>query len=312
MRKQIPPPVIETVFPPNQGFRYFEHREEHPFQPRATNFSQVNAWWLAEAALLAYAEAGFAAAAFARAGLRLAGDQPFTGASTQCYVAHNEDFVIVSFRGTQVIRPELKIPLPDVVRAVLHDVLRDSGVKLVASTLGGRVHCGFKGALAEVWESRVNPYLARLHREKARPVWFTGHSLGAALATLAARSHEGAQGLYTYGSPLVGDESFAKGFRLANTYRFVNNNDLVTRVPAAGPVDPPGFAPYRHVGHLKYIDSSGRVLDEVSLSDRLAERFRGELDSLLDFTSTFEGIPADDFNDHAPLYYAIHTWNNVL
>jgi triacylglycerol lipase len=308
--KQIPPPSVETVFPPNKGFVYYEHREEHPFEPRATTFSKVNAWWLAEAALLAYAKRDFASAAFSRAGLRLEGDQPFTGPSTQCYVAHNDDFVIVSFRGTEVLKPELRLPLPDMVRSVIRDLKTDAKFKLIESTLGGRVYRGFKEALAEVWERQVDPHLARLQREKARPVWFTGHSLGAALATLAARSHGATQGLYTFGSPMVGDETFAKGFRIESTYRFVNNNDLVTEAPF-GPSGLLGVTPYRHVGHLRYIDSTGQILEQVSLLDRLADRLRGDLDSVADFAASLEGVPADHFNDHAPLYYAIHTWNSI-
>lgn len=311
MRKPIPPPSIDAVFPPNQGFLYYEHREDHPFQPRATTFSKVNAWWLAEAALLAYADADLASAAFVHAGLRLGGDQPFTGPSTQCYVAHNDDFVIVSFRGTQVIKPELEVPLPDVVRAVIRDVLADARVRLVDSTLGGRVHCGFKSALAEVWEDRVSPHLSRLHAERARPVWFTGHSLGAALATLAARSHSSAQGLYTFGSPRVGDRNFAATFRLENSYRFVNNNDLVTRVPVVDLLDPLG-SPYKHVKHLKHIDSAGRIHDEVSVFSGALDSVFGHFDSALEFTANLEGLPVDALNDHAPLYYAIHTWNDLL
>ncbi|MCA9453043.1 MAG: hypothetical protein KC584_10520, partial [Nitrospira sp.] len=72
-------------------------------------------------------------------------------------------------------------------------------------------------------------YLDGLKEEKRdRTFWFTGHSLGAALATLAADRYGDVQGLYTFGSPLVGDEGFARDFYVSG-YRFVNNNDVVAR-----------------------------------------------------------------------------------
>jgi hypothetical protein len=54
--KKIPPPSVPSkTFPPNLDYRYFENRQHCPFQQDATSFSLVNAWWLAEAILLIYA-----------------------------------------------------------------------------------------------------------------------------------------------------------------------------------------------------------------------------------------------------------------
>jgi len=55
---------------------------------------------------------------------------------------------------------------------------------LAAAGVGARFHQGFVDAIAEVWE----PVYAAVDQElKAaeRPLWITGHSLGAALALLA-------------------------------------------------------------------------------------------------------------------------------
>ena len=67
----------------------------------------------------------------------------------------------------------------------------------------------------------------------------TGNSLGAALATLAADRYGNVQGVYTFGSPKVGNDVFKEKF-IVKTYSIVNNKDIVTRVP------PPGI--YKHVG----------------------------------------------------------------
>jgi triacylglycerol lipase len=317
MLKPLPPPTIDSTFPPNKGFRYYENRLAHPFKPEATTFEMVNAWWLAEAALLAYADVQFAAQAFKQAGLSLGPGQPFTGRSTQCYVAHDDQCVIVSFRGTQVLKPGETATLEDTIHDVIKDICADSKFKLIAHEPGGRVHAGFKMALGEVWSTQVKPYLDSLLKSKPnRKVWFTGHSLGAALATLAAQSYGTPQGLYTFGSPMIGDEAFAESFRVKNTYRFVNNNDIVTRVAPVGPCPPLGVAPYKHVGQLKYIGSSGRVADKPGLLQSLEDRLLGNFKAIAgQFKSKgpdwLKTLPIDHLNDHAPLYYAIHTWNNV-
>ncbi|KAK5972857.1 Triacylglycerol lipase [Trichostrongylus colubriformis] len=70
---------------------------------------------------------------------------------------------------------------------------------------------------------------------------FTGHSLGGALATLAA-ARAAKQGLrtrenitvYTYGEPRVGDAQFATNYdsMIKDSYRVVNRRDIVPHLPA--------------------------------------------------------------------------------
>src|SRR5262249_15248766 len=72
----------------------------------------------------------------------------------------------------------------------------------------GKVHTGFRDALEKVW-SRIESRL----RNFPHPVFYTGHSLGAALASVAVARivMEGRiprpAALYTFGSPRVGDEA---------------------------------------------------------------------------------------------------------
>ncbi|MCK7478059.1 MAG: lipase family protein [Candidatus Moduliflexus flocculans] len=73
-------------------------------------------------------------------------------------------------------------------------------------TNGSKVHRGFKSALEEVWDD-LFPYLKALQGRGCR-IWMTGHSLGAALATLAADRYGEVQGVYTFGSPRVGNGRF--------------------------------------------------------------------------------------------------------
>ncbi|GJL68184.1 MAG: hypothetical protein NPIRA06_08190 [Nitrospirales bacterium] len=316
MPKIIPDPTVAVVLPPNLNHEYFAEASQHPFRFKAQRFQLVNAWWLAEAALLAYAESEFAIPQYSKAGLNVGGNQPFSrGGSTQCYVAHNQDVVIVSFRGTQVPKPVGgKLP-GEIWRQVVKDLWTDGKFRLVVSGQGGSVHEGFTMALDEVWEP-LKSYLDGLKEEKpTRTFWFTGHSLGAALATLAADRYGNAQGLYTFGSPLVGDEGFARDFYVGG-YRFVNNNDVVARIPVWGPsaMNLMKWGRYEHVGLLEYIDEAGMLFDNPSMLEKLHHGVGGQVQLLRELMNQwangdFGAIPIDCFNDHAPLYYALRIWN---
>ncbi len=100
MRKPIPPGDPSSAAPPNEDRAYFEHCGDHPFKYDSGEFELVNAWWMAEAALLAYADEDFVEACFGEAGLPEV--RYFHGESTQCYAAHNDDFVLVAFSGTDM------------------------------------------------------------------------------------------------------------------------------------------------------------------------------------------------------------------
>ena len=113
-------------------------------------------------------------------------------------------------------------------------------------------------------------------RDNQQTLWFTGHSLGGALAMLAAaRLHFEeprltADGVYTFGQPRTCDRALAKEFNTAFTdrmYRFVNNNDIVAQLPPE-----PTF---HHVAALRYIDSKGRVHDAMPVISGLFDRAKG-------------------------------------
>jgi triacylglycerol lipase len=113
---------------------------------------------------------------------------------------------------------------------------------------GSDTHDGFRVA-----EAAARPDIDRaiaLCRQSGKPLFITGHSLGAALAALAALRAAKAgvppAAVYTFGMPRVGGPQFTASYgSLSNvTYRLVHGIDLVTRVP---PESPGGF---HHVGHL--------------------------------------------------------------
>jgi triacylglycerol lipase len=272
---------LEEIAPPYLKYSYFKdaHQESLWFRPDATGFDMVNAWWLCEASILSYMDEEFVRKEFAK--VNLTEVEFFSRKSTQCYVASNNDFLILVFRGTEIWgRPGETNPFK-IIRAILSDIIADAKIKLVDSGQGGNVHRGFKEALEEVWKKKGLVDYLKSKDKDGRTFWFTGHSLGAALATLAWKrynSERKVHGLYTYGSPRVGDRDFGEGFQL-ETYRFVNNNDIVTMVPPRGD--------YQHVGTLKYINSKG-VIDTGSKAAAAGENgFRTGIRSLL---NSREGI----------------------
>ena len=99
----------------------------------------------------------------------------FDFGGTQAYALNGKDNFILTFRGTQPTQWE--------------DIKADLDIKKVySSTIDGRVegkvHRGFKYALNDVWNDVIE------HMEKCeankKQIFITGHSLGAALATLVA------------------------------------------------------------------------------------------------------------------------------
>lgn len=309
--KPLPEINWQNVRPPYDWWNFFQDADRHAFRFQATGFDMLNAWWLIEAATLAYSNAEFVRKTFARAGLPVV--RLFDGKSTQCFAASNDDFIIVAFRGTET---SLRSERPDFLD-VVYDLLTDIRILLVPCEGGGSVHEGFQQGLDEVWWDRdqdgersagLKSYLDELSARKNRPIWITGHSLGAALATQAAQRYGAARALYSFGSPLVGDAEFRNRFR-ATYFRIVNNKDIVTRVP-------PEALGYRHVGDLISIDGKGRVTGSPVRQETGVDAFTANtVDIRISMESTKRGVPIgipSSLLDHVPLFYSTHIWNNYV
>lgn len=137
----------------------------------------------------------------------------------------------------------------------------------------GLIHYGFAEALNAIYPMVLDAISE--FQDNDQSVWFTGHSLGGALAHLAGmRSffeapELQADGIY-FGAPRVCDRLLAlahNGEFEGRTFRFVNNNDVVPTVPPE-----PAF---HHVDQLRYIDASGRLHDSMPLLGKFADRVQG-------------------------------------
>ena len=174
---------------------------------------------------------------------------------------------------------------------------------------GGYVHSGFAEVLGEIWE-QLAPELAAI-AAAGRRLFITGHSLGAALATLALcklrRSHRGVRAeAYTFGSPRVGNTDFSRSLEGAKLFRVVNNEDLVTRLPL--PFTPSRRLSFLHAGDGYFLDASSVLhsrgsgdLDEESASlTKLKEL------ALAVPAAFAESEPPGMIADHAPVCYIDH------
>lgn len=202
-------------------------------------FDPVNIYWSARLAATAYlpdSDVEVFLAEYGAEGQLL--DIPLS--DTQCLVAKTAKAAFISFRGTE---------------KVAKDWFTDIDVKLKDSNWGSstvKTHSGFTEALDSIWRKQPDDAQtgimdwieANQLAEKGIPIWFSGHSLGGALAALAAlRLDMEQQGqaercliaaIHTFGQPRVGDDNCAREFdqRFANKYfRLINQRDIVARVP---------------------------------------------------------------------------------
>ncbi len=91
------------------------------------------------------------------------------------------------------------------------------------------------------------------------------------------------EALFSYGSPRVGNNRYINFVQLKH-YRWVNNNDIVCRVP-------PSWFGYRHSGREMYLNAFGKLRKYTSL-----RRFR---DRCYGFFLTLRKFEIDHFSDHS-------------
>ena len=199
---------------------------EWRFEPNAIGHSAINAVALGNAALLAYSD---------QAGVRhflekwrLVDVRILRGFDTQGFVARQEDAVFVSFRGTEPINVDDWLSDVNFHQRKLH------------ASVPGLVHGGFALALEEIMQPMLDAVVELSGGDRTR-LFVTGHSMGGALAVLAAallrfEAGRNVAAVYTYGQPRVGDPEFSSAFDTILgdvTFRYVNDLDIVPHVPPA-------------------------------------------------------------------------------
>ena len=228
------------------------------FNPATTLWKPYNARAMVYAAELAYgtdsATITNTAAGWGFARDRVTVISP-TSSVLQVIVMGNDSAVVVAFRGTR----------PDQLKDWMADfqIAQVPFTEYYTAPNVGAVHDGFARLLAGGWKD-IQAEVLRF-QDKKQTLWITGHSLGGALALMAASAFVFAarmplNGLHTFGQPRVGDINFCTqcDSHFGDCmFRFVNNQDIVTRVPPriVPHLPLPDF--YGHCGQLRFFDGNG-------------------------------------------------------
>ena len=270
----------EQLLYPGNSTDFFAREKFPSFDPDAGGYSQANALWLAELSRLVYRhdrEEGnpppeptrtsfLEKADFSQKSFHLCRET-----DTQAMLVERTDgaFAVLAFRGTEQTIQDYLTDI-EVGRFAIRDLISDlEDEPAVLSDEKIEIHEGFLKALDSVWGS-----IEISLRDLKCPVFFTGHSLGAALATISSTRIK-PRAVYTFGSPRAGNQEFADSLSGIPIYRVVDDEDIVTTVP-------PEELGYVHVGEAHRLAAPPGTYSI------------GEL---------FELIPPKPLDDHAPVNY---------
>ena len=200
-------------------------------------------------------------------------------------VKSNKGFIVLAFRGTETTS--------------WRDIKSDLDAFTLKLKNGEKVHQGFQKAFEKVF-----PQIEKTLQKEAvsqLPLFVTGHSLGGALAIVAAKNIQHKGGIaacYTFGSPRVGNTYWFDSIK-APIYRIVNSADMVPTVPCSGSIintieymlpflrlKPLGkwiqskFGGYYHGGDMRYLTNCPagnyekvRLLNHYGVFQRVFRRF---------------------------------------
>jgi len=184
----------------------------------------------------------------------------------EAFLAIWENKAILSFRGTEgtdqlrikvsdkvisFFKKYLKINIPLEIKTFIPtDIIDDiKFFQFTYSEAGGesKIHGGFYHATNELWPEIKND-LENLNLSDSTQLYVTGHSLGAAMALIAAMFYSFKE-VVTFGEPCVGND-IDKTLENCPHTRYVNGNDPVTKIVPK--------VIYKHHGdEIKIQDSSG-------------------------------------------------------
>jgi hypothetical protein len=176
---------------------------------------------------------------------------------TRCLVCRQRQDIVIAFRGT----------------ADLKNWLTDLRCPLIPRGDGTWIHAGF----ADAYKS-IRPQLLKATEKLMGRFWLTGHSLGAALAVLAAEDYSFFSGLYNFGQPRVGDFKFRDKWKASfgsKIFRIVHSSDIVPHVP-------PWVSFYRHAGHeIFYVNGDGQWKEDAPLWYQGGQEIRANIHQAL-------------------------------
>lgn len=245
----------EQIARPQGSAPWFDWPGEPPqFNSATPDYSDVNAWWLAELSRVVYTRA--------KGEIFWLGEDPARGEALEdCRIeqlaafystgthacvfrfnrtANGKPAFVVCFRGTS-----------NLVQWVLNlSVLGEPWSQELSD--GAKVHQGFRYMFNKIW-----PDLQKAIPETGEPVFYTGHSLGGALATMAAVEKPPAA-VFSFGSPRVGNREFVDLLGETPHHRLVYHHDLVSIIPKT--TGRKSGLIYQHSGRLHYLTDDLRLI----------------------------------------------------
>ncbi|VDN20150.1 unnamed protein product [Gongylonema pulchrum] len=146
------------------------------------------------------------------------------------YISESPNYIVVAFRGT---RSKLQL-IAEILASMTEPKAKFIG--------GGSVQRYFHSAFESVWPDMWHSLRKLTRGNVTRPVLFTGHSLGGALASLAStkfayfcyrRGVDVDIRLVTFGEPRPGNRNFAfvHDALVPNSFRIVHQGDLIPHLP---------------------------------------------------------------------------------
>ncbi len=200
--------------------------------------------------------------------------------SAQAMVVSHKDFIGIAFRGTNEINDWL-----------------DNLNAFPEIALFGKFHRGFYRSVEDLW-SDIKSHVEKIRQDLGKkPVFITGHSLGGAMASVAAAKYihkdEPFTSVYTFGQPRAMTRNTARTFNAeagGRYFRFQNNEDIVTRVPAR-------IMNYSHVGKCLYIDQKKAIHNEPGYWFKFLDTVDGALESVKNADSIL-GITDHDMGNY--------------
>lgn len=168
---------------------------------------------------------------------------------SQAYIIETDAHTAVAFRGTQVFSG-----------FSVADIASNLWVRRKAWQ-PGKVHRGYREAVLDIAHE-----IKGVLQAPKRPLYFTGHSMGGALATLASTLSPGPTATYTFGAPRVGNRAFAAALR--DLYRIAHADDIAPKYPL-----PIG---YLHGGEAWHLTEGGALIKGGSVFDQLIIPFTGK------------------------------------
>ncbi|MFZ7125975.1 MAG: lipase family protein [Desulfobacterales bacterium] len=280
----------QSLLRPGASTSYFRLSPRPSFDEECSEFRTGTAWWLCEFARLIYRmeadEIGRRADGLRRDEvLRSVGwreDLFINRGGIQCALLRRDTerprLWVLVFRGT----------------SGLGNCILDLNARPAAWVRGGRVHRGFMKALGRVWPALS----AALSERRPERIYFCGHSLGGAVALLAASLRMPAA-VYSYGAPLTGDREFAQTLGMRRVFDVINGKDVV-------PVLPPEISGYGYVPAGARIDLSadeGLVRQGLGASAAATPGLPHPASPAGSRRRWF--APPDSLSDHAPINYRI-------